>query len=89
MNAQSDSAQVRELTTEQKQVMIQTVSALVASYIAEDENISIEDAFERFYSSVVASKLEDIETRLYREGPGYIYAMYLDESNSFCQNDKG
>ena len=81
MSIQFDAAQSRELTTEQKRTMIQTLSAAIAVYISEDEAISIEDAFERFYDSEAASKLEDLNNLLYREGPGYIYEMYRDEFN--------
>jgi hypothetical protein len=80
MSTQSDGKQDRELTTQQKQAMIQVLSAAVASYIAEDEGISVEDALERFYGSKVATKLEDFKNLLYREGPGYIYAMYREDS---------
>jgi hypothetical protein len=60
--------------------MVQTLSALIATYIAEDANVSIEEAFGRFYASPVAAQLDDLSTLLYREGPGYIYDIYNSES---------
>ncbi len=73
-------AQSRELTSEQKRAMVQTVSALVVSCIAEDTGVSIEEAFSQFYASSVAAQLDELDTLLYREGPGYIYDLYLSEN---------
>ena len=48
-------------------------------YLIEDENISMEQAMERFYMSGVFDKLNDIETGLYLEGSSYIYEMLKRE----------
>jgi hypothetical protein len=78
----SDDLNKRELTVEQKLSMVQTLSAAAATYIAEDEGVGIGEAFERFYNSSVAAKLEDFDNLLYREGPGYIYDLYRSERSS-------
>ena len=76
MSTMSSSTENRELTLEQKRSMTQTLVGAVASYIAEDEGVDIETAFERFFASSVALKLEEFGNLLYREGPGYIYDLY-------------
>lgn len=56
------------------------VSRDVICFIAEDENIDIKTAMEKFYTSKVFDKLQDSETGLYREGGSYVYELYKDAS---------
>ena len=79
MNIKSEENNVRELTIEQKGAMVQILTSIVVSYIAEDNEMSIDEAFEHFYNSDVAMKIENYNNLLYREGPGYIYSLYLEE----------
>jgi hypothetical protein len=78
MSIRSEADESKELSVEQKFAMVQTLSAAVASYIAEDEGINIEAAFVRFYDTPVAAQLENFPNLLYREGPGYIYDLYRE-----------
>lgn len=56
------------------------VSRDVISFIAEDDNIDIKTAMEKFYTSKIFEKLQDSETGLYRESGSYVYELYKDAS---------
>lgn len=50
----------------------------VVQVIVEDENLSVKDAFAKFYNSPIAEKLENKKTGLYLESPMYIYELYKE-----------
>lgn len=61
-------------------VMDCDVEALV-SYLQEDYQLSLPDAFEKVYSSKVFEKLKDRQTGLYLQSPAYIYGFLGEEMN--------
>ena len=54
------------------------VEALV-SYLQEDYQLPLSEAFERVYSSKVFDKLKDRNTGLYLQSPAYIYGFLEEE----------
>ena len=56
------------------------VEALV-SYLQEDYQLPLSEAFERVYSSKVFDKLKDRNTGLYLQSPAYIYGFLEEEMN--------
>ena len=54
------------------------VSRDVIFFIAEDDDIDLKTAMEKFYTSKVFDKLQDSETGLYRESGSYVYELYKD-----------
>lgn len=71
--------------TNQQQEMIEYTTQEVVRYLIEDNGISMEQAMEQFYMSVVFEKLNDIETGLYLEGSAYIYEMLKREKRENCK----
>jgi len=65
--------------TKEQEFLIQNVIAEVASYIAEDRNITAEQALNIFFSSELSKKIEDVETGYYWESPSYIYEIFKKE----------
>lgn len=65
--------------TIQQQEMIEYTTQEVIRYLIEDNEITMEQAMERFYMSGVFEKLNDVETGLYLEGSAYIYEMLKRE----------
>ena len=51
----------------------------LCAWVAEKEGLAIKDAMRVVYSSQLYEKLQDPETRLYREGPAYLYGMLAEE----------
>lgn len=68
--------------TNQQQEMIEYTIQDVVRYIIEDEQISMEQAMERFYLSDTFEKLNDPSTGLYLEGSAYIYEMLKREAQT-------
>ena len=62
-----------------QELLIHNIISEVVTYISEEQNISIEKALEFFYTTEVASKLEDLETGYYLEGARYIYEIVREE----------
>ena len=63
-------------TEKQRLFMVEYITGAVAHLIAENENIGILDAFEKFYSSIWYKRLLNYDTLLYRESAGYVYELY-------------
>ncbi|MCI7130668.1 MAG: hypothetical protein MSA09_09010 [Lachnospiraceae bacterium] len=61
----------------------------VLKYIITENKLPIMDAMRQFYASEVFKKLQDYETGLYLESPGYIYEMYRNEvmNNGLVQDE--
>ena len=61
----------------------------VVSWIMDEENLEMEEALDRFYSSVTFEKPTDKETGLYLDAPASIYCLYKDEkaAGKFIQNE--
>jgi len=61
--------------------LIEGVTQDIIAYLVEDDRISIEQAMETVYSSMLFDKLSDQETGLYRESSAYVYSLLKDEVN--------
>ena len=68
-----------ERAEKQKLFMVEYVTGAVANYISRDENISLLDAFEKFYKSVWYKRLLNYNTLLYRESAAYVYELYKED----------
>lgn len=68
--------------TNQQQEMIEYTIQEVVRYLIEDNEITMEQAMEKFYMSNSFEKLNDISTGLYLEGSAYIYEMLKRENGS-------
>lgn len=51
----------------------------IIAYYIEDTECNIETAMNRFYTSEVFEKLQDIETGLYLESSAYVYDLFKTE----------
>lgn len=56
-------------------------AAAVASFIADDENISPLDALKKFYASDTYHRLEQEETKLWHLGPVALYQDYQESKD--------
>ncbi|MDR3337163.1 MAG: hypothetical protein LBT16_08170 [Treponema sp.] len=65
--------------TKQQQWIIKYIVHDIIGYIMEDSGSTLAEAMNRFYTSEVFEKLQDIETGLYSEGSGYVYDLYKIE----------
>ena len=59
--------------------LIEGITQDIIAYLVEDEDITIEQAMDKLYSSEVFSKLADKETGLYRESSSYVFALLKSE----------
>ena len=65
--------------SKEQDFLIQNIISQVVSYIAEDNEITIENALQIFFSSELSKKIEEIETGYYLESPSYIYEILKKE----------
>jgi len=63
-------------TAKQRLFMVEYITGAVANFISENENISLLEAFGKFYSSIWYKRLLNYDTLLYRESAGYVYELY-------------
>ena len=68
--------------SKEQDFLIQNIISNVVNYIAQDNNISTEEALQIFFSSDLSKKIEDIETGYYLESPSYIYEILKKEKTS-------
>jgi hypothetical protein len=61
----------------QRLFMVEYITGAIANYISKNENISLLEAFEKFYDSIWYKRLLDYNTLLYRESAGYVYELYV------------
>ena len=66
-------------------VMDCDVEALV-SFLQEDYQLPLSEAFEKVYSSKTFEKLKDRKTGLYLQSPAYIYAFLTEELRGQHEN---
>jgi len=62
----------------QRLFMVEYITGAIANFISRDENISLLDAFGKFYSSIWYKRLLNYDTLLYRESAGYVYELYKE-----------
>ena len=65
--------------SKEQDFLIQNIISQVVSYIAEDNEVTTENALQIFFSSELSKKIEDIETEYYLESPSYIYEILKKE----------
>ncbi len=62
-----------------KKALIEGITQDLIIFVVEDNDIPIEEAMKKVYSSTVFEKLSDCETGLYRESSAYVYELLKDE----------
>lgn len=62
--------------TNKQQAMIEMSTQDIIVQIVEEENLSIDEAMNKFYTSVAFEKLNNPETGLYLEGPDYLMEYF-------------
>lgn len=68
-----------KLTTAQKQLLKDELTAEIAGFLVDDFNFSPEKAIDVLYTSETFDRLQDDSTGLYYQSPGYVYSFLLDE----------
>ncbi|GHT31892.1 hypothetical protein FACS189434_02510 [Bacteroidia bacterium] len=61
------------------QIMTESTIGMLAEFLVEDRNVSVEEALDSVYNSAVYEKLLDRSTALYRESPAYVYELLKKE----------
>ena len=61
------------------EMLMEFVTQDIVAWIMDEENVDLEEALNRFYSSVTFEKLTDEDTRLYLDSPASIYSLYCKE----------
>ena len=64
----------------QKQLIEYMIQDIIDVFTT-DQNIEYDEAMNKFYNSKIFEKLQDTETGLYLESPGYVYDLFKDEMN--------
>jgi len=67
---------------DKKAILTEFITQDIIAKIAQEKGLKIEQAMNKFYSSVTFEKLQDYETGLYLEGTDYIYDLLEEEINS-------
>ena len=67
-------------------VMDCDVESLV-SFLQDDYQLPLPEAFEKVYSSKTFEKLKDRKTGLYLQSPAYIYTFLMEEIRGQLKND--
>lgn len=62
--------------TNKQQAMIEMNTQDIIAMIIEEENITLDEAMNKFYTSVAFEKLNDPETGLYLEGADYLMEYF-------------
>ncbi len=61
--------------------LVDFITTKVVEFLMRDENLSLEEALLTFHNSETFDALVNIETELYIQSPGYVYAVLKDEFN--------
>lgn len=67
------------LTSEQIEIMKEDMSAELIALLVKDYHISLDQAMDVLYNSKTFNRLEDEETGLYFQNPGYVYSFIQSE----------
>ena len=67
--------------TNSQELVITYLITKIVNYIAEDKNITVEEAMNIFYSTEISKEIEDVKNGYYKEGAGYLYEMVKEELN--------
>ena len=68
-----------KLTKSQFQFIVNSDVEAIVSYLQEDQNMSLLDAFDKVYNSRIYEKLIDAKTGLYLQSSDYIYEYLCEE----------
>jgi hypothetical protein len=72
----------KKLTTAQIQLMKDDICVELASYLVEDYHYTLQEALEALYTSETFERLQNDETGLYYQSPGYVYSFLQNEINT-------
>ena len=76
-----------KLTTEQIKMMQEDMYADLIQLLMEGYGYTMDKAMETLYNSETFARLQDAETGLYYQSPGYVYSFLTNELN-FCDYRK-
>ena len=76
-----------KLTTEQIKMMQEDMYADLIQLLMEGYGYTLDKAMETLYNSETFARLQDAETGLYYQSPGYVYSFLTNELN-FCDYRK-
>ena len=76
-----------KLTTGQFKMMQEDMYADLIQLLMEGYDYTLEKAMETLYNSETFARLQDVETGLYYQSPGYVYSFLTNELN-FCDYRK-
>lgn len=68
-----------KLTPEQIQIMKDDIATALIGYLMEDYQYSWQEALDVLYTSETFERLQDNETGLYYQSPGYVYSFLDNE----------
>lgn len=68
-----------KLTPEQKQLLKDELSVEIAGFLVDDYKYSPEEAIDVLYTSETFDRLQDDDTGLYYQSPGYVYSFLQNE----------
>lgn len=75
------------LTEEQIKMMQEDMYAELIQILMEDYGYSLDEAMETLYNSETFARLQDANTGLYYQSPGYVYS-FLNAELSLCDYRK-
>ena len=76
-----------KLTTEQIKMMQEDMYADLIQLLMKGYGYTLDKAMETLYNSETFARLQDAETGLYYQSPGYVYSFLTNELN-FCDYRK-
>lgn len=66
--------------------LVECITQDLIQYLMEDNNITMEQAFDIVYNSDIFEKLNDFGTHLYYESSSYVYECLKEEMNKSDNN---
>lgn len=76
-----------KLTTQQIRMMQEDMYAELITFLMEEYGYTMEKAMDVLYNSETFERLQNAETGLYYQSPGYVYSFLHNELN-FCDYRK-
>lgn len=70
------------VTNEEFQMMVEDMTTDLISLVIERDGLSIPQAFEKVYSSHIYEALQNPESQLYFQSPGYVYSCLNNTKES-------
>ena len=66
--------------TNKQQAMIEMNTQEIIAKMIEEENLSLDEAMKKFYTSVAFEKLSNVDTGLYLEGSDYLMEYFKQKN---------